>query len=92
MKSHIGATISLGKDSVYSTSTQQKLNIKNSTEEMLVGVDKNLIPMIIRTKYFLEANGYNVTDNIIYQENKSTMLLANNGRTFSGKQINHINI
>jgi hypothetical protein len=36
MKSHTGATMSLGKGSAYSKSTREKLNTKSSTEAELV--------------------------------------------------------
>jgi hypothetical protein len=39
MKSHTGATMSMGKGSVYSASRRLKLNTKSSTEARLVGVD-----------------------------------------------------
>ena len=48
MKSHTGGTMSLGKGSIYSTSVQQKLNTKSSTEAGLVGVD-DVMPQIIWT-------------------------------------------
>ena len=35
MKSHTGGTMTIGKGSVYSTSTRQKLNTKSSTEAEL---------------------------------------------------------
>jgi hypothetical protein len=41
---------------------------------------------------FLEAQGIEVTDNIIYQDNKSTMLLEKNGRQSSGKKTCHFDI
>ena len=41
--------------------------------------------------YFIEAQGYEVTHNILYQDNKSTILLAKNGRWSSSKQTKHIN-
>ena len=68
MKSHTGATMSLGKGSVYSTSVRQKLNTKSSIEAELVGVD-NVMPQIIWTRYFLEAQGYDVRNSKIYQDN-----------------------
>jgi hypothetical protein len=91
MKSHTGATMSLGKGAVYSTSTRQKLNTISSTEAELVGI-ADVMPMVIWTRYFLEGQGYKVTDNIVYQDNKSTMLLAKNGKASSGKRTKHINI
>jgi len=48
MKSHTGATMLLGKGSIYSTSTRQKLNTKSSTEAELVGVD-DVMPMVLWT-------------------------------------------
>ena len=91
MRSHTGGMLSLGKGSVYATSTKQKLNTKSSTEAELVAVD-DLMPQILWTKMFLEAQGLKVQDNIIYQDNQSTMKLANNGRGSSGKRTRHINI
>lgn len=90
MKSHTGATMSMGKGSVYSTSVRQKLNTKSSTEAELVGVD-DVMPMVLWTRYFLEAQGYNV-DTDMCQDNQSAMLLEKNGRASSGKRTRHINI
>jgi hypothetical protein len=90
MKSHTGATMSLGKGSIYSVSTRQKLNTKSSAEAELVAVD-DVMPMVVWTKYFLEAQGYDVLPTI-YQDNMSAMLLEKNGRASSGKRTRHINI
>ena len=35
----------------------------------------NMMPMIVWVKYFLEAQGYAVTYNILHQDNQSTMQL-----------------
>ena len=43
-------------------------------------------------RYFLEAQGYKITDNILYQDNKSSILLEKNGKLSSGKRTKHINI
>lgn len=67
------------------------MNTISSTEAELVGVT-DFNPMIIWTRYFLEAQGYKVTDNIVYQENKSTMLLAKNGKASSDKRTKRIKI
>jgi hypothetical protein len=91
MKSHTGATMSMGKGSVYSSSTRQKLNTKSSTEAELVGVDDRM-PQILWTRYFLEAQGYDVRENVVYQDNQSAMLLENNGRGSSSQRTRHINI
>ena len=41
--------------------------------------------------YVIEAQGYEVTHNILYQDNKSTILLVKNGRWSSSKRTKHIN-
>ena len=75
MHSHTGGTISLGKGSVYSTSVRQKLNTRSSTTAELVGVD-DLMPMLLWTRQFMEGQGYEIKDNILYQDNQSAMLLG----------------
>ena len=39
----------------------------------------------------MEAQGYTIDINILFQDNKSTILLANNGRSLVGKKSKHIN-
>ena len=72
-------------------STKQKLNTCSSTESELVGVD-DMMPSILWTRYFLKAQGYKVNDNVIFQDNKSTMLLERNGKASSSKRTKHINV
>jgi hypothetical protein len=73
------------------TSTKQKLNTRSSTESELVGVD-DMMPIVVWSRYFLMAQGYGVTQNLLLQDNKSSMLLEKNGKASSGKQTRHINI
>jgi hypothetical protein len=91
MKSHTGGMMSLRKGAAYGTSTRQKLNTKSSTEAKLVGVN-DVMPQILWTRYFLEAQGYGVNDSLVYQDNQSAILLEKNGRALSGKRTRHINI
>ena len=72
-----------------SFSRSQKLNARSSTEVELIGLD-DTIPGILWGRYFLEAQGYDVTQNIVYQDNKSTILLATNGRSSSLRNTKHI--
>lgn len=90
-KSHTGATLTMGKGSVVSTSRKQKLNTKSSTEAELVAAD-DISGMILWTKLFLEAQGYGIKNNILYQDNKSTILLQENGKKSSSKRTRHLNI
>ena len=91
MKSHTGGNGYLGKGSLYTTSTRQKLNTKISTEVELVGVNDPM-PMILWSRYFLISQVYKMGASKLYQDNQSTMLLAKNGRESSGKRNRHINI
>ena len=90
-KSHTGGTMSYGKGTVMSMSRKQKLNTRSSTEAELVGVD-DMATMILWTKLFMEAQGYAVKQNILYQDNKSTILLENNGKKSSSQCTRAINI
>jgi hypothetical protein len=91
MRSHTGGTLSLGKGSVYSMSRKQRINTKSSTEAELVGVD-DAMPLVVWTRNFITAQGYKIRDNVVYQDNQSTMLLAKNGRASSGRRTRHIDI
>jgi hypothetical protein len=84
-----GTIMSLGRGAPMSFSWKQKLNVRSSCEGELVGID-DVLPHILWSKYFIEAQGYTVEQNIMYQDNKSTILLANNGRWSSSKRTKHI--
>jgi hypothetical protein len=92
MKSHTGGMMTLGKGAAYGTSTRQKLNTKSSAESELVVVN-DVMPQVLWTRYFLEAQGYGVDNSIVHQDNQSVILLEKNGRASrSGKRTRHINI
>jgi hypothetical protein len=86
-KSHTGATMKFGdgEGAPQSISRKQKLNTKSSTESELAGADDVLV-MILWTKLFLEEQGYEIEKNILYQDNKSAILLEINGKKSSGKR------
>ncbi len=73
------------------TSTKQKCNVCSSTVRGLVAVDE-MINQILWTWLFMLAQGIKVTNNILYQDNKSAILLETNGRASSSKQTKHIKI
>ena len=72
-------------------SRKQRLNTKSSTEAELVAVD-DVSTLVLWTKLFLEEQGYEVTKNIIYQDNKAAILLEKNGKASSGSRTRALNI
>jgi hypothetical protein len=50
----------------------RRLNTRSSTEAEMVTVD-DCMPAICWTRYFLQAQGYAVNENIVYQDNKSAI-------------------
>ena len=91
MRGHTGGGLTMGRGFPIVSSTKQKLNTCSSTESKLVGVD-NMMLSILWTHYFIKGQGYNVSDNVIFQDNKSTMLLEQNGKASSSKRTKHINV
>ena len=90
-KSHTGGCMSMGRGSILSSSRKQKINTKSSTTSELVGVD-DMSTMALWTKLFMEALGYAIEKNILYQDNKSAILLEVNGKRSSGPRTRAMNI
>lgn len=91
MRGHSGGGVTFGRGFPTVGSTKHKVNGRSSTECELLGVD-DFMPMICWTRYFMEAQGYKIDDNILYQDNKSSILLEKNGKASSGRRTKHINI
>ena len=66
-----------------------KLNTGSSTEAELVSI-ADVFGMMTWCKYFMEAQGYAIENSILYQDNKSTIILEKNGRMSAGKKSKHI--
>ena len=90
-RSHTGGVMTMGAGAIQATSMKQKLNTRSSTEAEIVGVD-DMASKIFWTKLFIEAQGYKIEKNIIYQDNKSSILLEQNGKRSSGKKTRAMNI
>jgi hypothetical protein len=67
MRSHTGATMTLGSGVICFVSTKQKINTRSSTEAELVGVD--VVSKELWTKLFIEAQNIKVNTNVIYRDN-----------------------
>jgi hypothetical protein len=85
MKSHTGGTLSLGKGSIYSTSSNQKLVTRRSTKAEVVRVHDVMPQELICTVRFLEGQGMNIDESILYKDNTSSILFKKNGRISSTK-------
>ena len=89
--SHTGGMMMMGKGSIINISSKQKVNTRSSTEAEVIGVDDCIGP-ILWTHQFLEHQGYDVKDNVLLQDNQSTIQLEENGRASAGKRSRHMNI
>jgi len=83
--------MTLGKGVSYSTLCKQKLNTKSSTEAELIAIIDEM-GQILWTRHFLAAQDAPVPTTMIYQDNKSTILLAENGSASSSKRTRHLNV
>ena len=88
-KGHTGVMMSMGKGATVNVSRRHKLNFGSSTESELVSI-ADVLGVMIWCKYFMEAQGYTIGNNLLYLDNNSTMLLAKNGRMSAGKASRHI--
>jgi len=89
-KSHTGGVITLGRGPIYVTSKKQKLNSKSSTESELIGIS-DVLPQVIWTRDFLLGQGYTIDAATLFQDNKSTIILANRGSSNS-ERTRHVAI
>jgi hypothetical protein len=91
MRGHLGGGLYLGREFPIVSSAKQKLNTRISTETEIAGAD-DFMPAICWTRYFMKVQGYNVQKNILFQDNKSSILLEKNGKSSSSKHTKYINI
>ena len=91
MRGHMGGMLTLGRGFPIVNLTKQKINVRSSTEAELVAVD-DCMPAVCWTRYFLKAQGYDITGNIVYQDNKSAILWEKNGMASCSKRSKHLNV
>jgi len=72
MRGQTGGGLTMGTGFSIVSSVKQKLNTCSSTESELVGVHE-FMPSMLWTQNFLTAQGYTVTNNSLYQDNKSAI-------------------
>ena len=90
-KGHTGAVTTIGKGAVTRFSIKEKIQGKNSTEDEIIGV-YHAFPKALWDKYFLDTQGYTVEEKIMYQENKSAILLETHRKISSSNHTKHIKV
>ena len=91
MRSHTGGAISFGTGVIHAKSSKQKINTKSSTEAEVVGLSEYL-PYNLWLLSFLDAQGFGIKSNVIFQDNQSAMKMERNGRTSCTGNSRHIHI
>ena len=92
-KSHGGMVMKFrdGRGCPISGSEKQKLNTDSSTIAELVATHQ-FLPKTLWVPLFLAEQGYEVEGNVLHQDNKSAILLEENGKRSSGKRTCAVNI
>ena len=91
MKGQTGGVMTMGKGAVMTASSKQKLVARSSTECELIGVH-DVLPSMLWSQNFLRAQGHEVKNVVLHQDNQSSILLERNGRLSSSKRTKHINL
>ena len=90
MKSHSGLILSVGRGIILAKSTTQKTVTKSSAESELVALS-DLLSVAINQLEFMKSMYINIDHAELYQDNKSTIHMAENGKSYSDK-TKHIKI
>lgn len=89
MRSHTGGLITMGYGTVCSKSSKQRINTKSSTESEVVATSEYL-PYNIWMTEFLRCQGYQILQNVLYQDNQSAMKMERNGRKSCTSNSRHV--
>ena len=79
----------MGYGIINGKSWKQKINVKSSKELEIVGTCE-YIPYNIWMVLFLDEKGSEMKNNIVYQDNKSTIQMLKNGRNSCTRNSRHI--
>jgi len=91
MRSHTGGFASFGILVAHARSTISKVNVKSATESKLVSAAEYL-SYTLWFRYFMESQGYKIDKHVLYQDNKSAILMEINGRNSCTDNSRHIDI
>ena len=81
-KSQTGVTITLGRGAVLCKSSKQKLVAKSSTVAELVALSDGL-DYVMWVRNLLKWQGFKMKPVVVHQDNKSTIFLAEKGKTIN---------
>ena len=71
--------MSWGWGVILSKCQKQNFDTKSSTESEIVGVS-DYLQNVIWARMFLEAQGFTIKENILFQDNKSAIKIEENGK------------
>jgi hypothetical protein len=91
MRGHTGGVVTFGTGIVNSKSSKQKMNSRSSNETEVIG-NSEYLPWVIWYEYFMEAQGYPITSNVVWQDNEGAEKMAKNGKLSCSSKSRHINI
>jgi hypothetical protein len=86
-----GSLVTFGAGAVASSLNKQKCNTKSSTKTEIIALHDKLSD-VIWMRYFVECQGYNIDECIIFQDNMSALSLEKNRRISSSKRTKHIKV
>jgi hypothetical protein len=75
MRGHNGGTITFGTGVLNVKSSKQKMNSRSSNETEVIG-NSEYLPYNIWFDYFMEAQGYPLKSNILWQDNEGAERMA----------------
>ena len=52
----------------------------------------NMLPAFLWLRYFIDVQGFEVKEEVMYQDNPSAIILKNNGRFSSGNCKKHVRV
>ena len=91
MRGHTGGVITFGTGVLNAKSSKQKMNSRSSNETEVIG-NSEYLPYNIWFEYFMEAQGYPLDSNIVWQDNEEAEKMAKNGVMSCSSKSRHISI
>ena len=91
MRGQTRGAISMGYGLLHGKSSKQNINVKSSTEAEFVGVSEYL-PYNIWFLMFMDAQGYDIKDNVVFHDNQSKTRMHINGRNSCTGNLRHIKV